>query len=237
MKIALAGVVLLIAVFVLWNPVGKDTATNSVPTPTDTASVPEGDSAPQKAVITAGKYTVQAENSTVQWSGKKPLIEGYINNGTIGVKEGSIEVNGTAASGTFVIDIGTLTVLSTAKKPGQESKLEEHLKGERWFSVGEFPTATFALTEVTPRADVATTFMYDVRGELTLKGQTHELTFPATIYEDAAGLAHAEASLEFDRTLWGITAGSKNFFDNLADNAVDEMVALSFNLVAGKVTE
>jgi len=69
-------------------------------------------------------------------------------------------------------------------------------------------------------------------GDLTIKGQTHEVTFPATIYTDNEGVTYAEATFGIDRTLWGITAGSSSFFDNLADNVVDDIVAMSFKLVA-----
>jgi polyisoprenoid-binding protein YceI len=67
-----------------------------------------------------------------------------------------------------------------------------------------------------------------------MKGQTHEVTFPAMIYLDGEGRLHARAETEIDRTKWGITSGSANFFDDLADNVIDDMVALSFHVVAVK---
>lgn len=235
MKIALSvlggAILLLLGAFVLWSPQGQSAPVGSAQHDEDARPVTLND----RRVVANGTYVVRPESSEVVWSGKKPLIEGYINSGSFDVKAGTIEVAETSASGNFTIDIDTLTVSTTAKKPGQETALEGHLKGERWFNTTQFPTATFAIATVTPRTDSATTFIYDVTGDLTLKGQTHPLTFPATIYQDASGLVHAEASLEFDRTVWGITAGSKNFFDNLADNAVDEMVALSFELIAEKL--
>ncbi len=187
-----------------------------------------------RSVVTDGTYTVDGSSSIVNWAGKKPLIDGYTNSGTIAVTDGSITVSGQTATGDFDIDMNTLDVGLTAKKPGSEGKLEEHLKSDRWFNVGEFPTASFKITRVVPRADSSNTFTYDVTGDLTMKGQTHEISFPATIYLGADGKLYTEASTEIDRTKWGITAGSKNFFDNLADNVIDDMVALSFKLVATK---
>lgn len=187
-----------------------------------------------KSVVTDGTYTVRAEESTVSWAGKKPLIEGYVNSGRIGLKDGSITVANDTATGDFTVDMNTLTVSNTAKKPGQESKLEGHLKSGGWFDVETYPTATFKITKVTPRADSDTTFVYDVSGDLTMKDKTNPISFPATINLDEAGLLHAKASFEIDRTKWGLTFGSDTFFDNLADNAISDMVALSFNLVAAK---
>lgn len=186
------------------------------------------------AAVTDGTYAVNAEASRVEWAGKKPLLEGYINTGSIAVTGGTVSVTGENVSAEFAIDMDTLSVSATPTKPGKESALEEHLKGERWFNVAAYPTASFAITNVVARADSATTFTYDVTGDLTLKGQTHPVTFPATIYLSEDGKLHAHGSLEIDRTVWGITTGSENFFDNLADNVIDDMVALSFVLIAEK---
>lgn len=185
-----------------------------------------------RSVVTPGSYMVNADASSVSWAGKKPLLEGYINDGSIGLQSGDITVTEDSASGSFTIDMNTLSVSNTPTKPGSESMLAEHLMSDRWFNVAEFPTATFEITTVTARPDSETTLVYDVAGTLTMKGVTNPITFPATIYKDVNGNVVAEASLEIDRTLWDITAGSASFFDNLADNAVDNMIALSFSLVA-----
>ena len=46
------------------------------------------------------------------------------------------------------------------------------------------------------------------------------------------GLLKARGTFQIDRTKWGITFGSGNFFSNLADNAIDDMISLELNLVA-----
>lgn len=186
------------------------------------------------SVVGSGEYVVVAQDSRVEWAGKKPLIEGYINTGSIAVTEGSIAVSESNASGSFSVDMNTISVSATPAKPGQENALETHLKGERWFDVARYPSAVFEIESVTPRPDSYETFLYDVTGNLTLKGSAHRVEFPATIYQSSDGRLHAHGNLEVDRTKWGVTAGSASFFDNLADNAVDDMVALSFALIAEK---
>ncbi|MCB9815028.1 YceI family protein [Candidatus Nomurabacteria bacterium] len=186
-----------------------------------------------RTVVDDGSYIAMPDDSSVFWSGKKPLLDGYINTGSMEVTSGSIEVNEGVVTGELVIDMDTMSVTDTPSKPGKEDVLEGHLKGEGWFNVAEYPEAKFVITEAVPQAENETSFLYDVKGELTMKGETHELTFPAIIYTDLGdGRTYASADLEFDRTKWGITAGSGSFFDNLADNVVDDMVALSFKLVA-----
>ena len=187
-----------------------------------------------KQVVSPGLYSIDLSSSIVNWAGKKPLIDGYINSGVIGFSAGTITVTENEATGEFIIDMNTLNVGSTAKKPGQESTLEGHLKGEGWFDVAKFPTATFTITKVSPQTDSSNTFIYDVTGNLTMKGVTNEINFPASIYETADGQVQVEATTIIDRTKWGLTAMSGLFFDNLADNVIDDNVQLSFTLVADK---
>ncbi|HMO78187.1 MAG TPA: YceI family protein, partial [Candidatus Paceibacterota bacterium] len=187
----------------------------------------------ERFVITPGTYVVDIEASTVNWAGKKPLISGYVNSGTIDLTEGSVIVGEDTATGSFVIDMNTLKVGLTATKPNQETTLEGHLKSSRWFAVETYPTATFVINNFTPVGG-EDKFAYVISGDLTMKGKTNVVEFPAIIYQNAAGVLRAEASTEIDRTKWDLTAGSGSFFDNLADNVVDDMVALSFVLEATK---
>lgn len=203
-------------------------STTTIETPADTAPVEE------RQVVAPGTYTVNTANSVVNWAGKKPLIDGYTNSGTLMMSAGSITVGESEATGDFTIDMNTLKVGLTAKKPNQETKLEEHLKSDRWFDVAKNPTASYKITSVTKVADSDTTFNYTINGELTMKGVTNEVSFPATIYQTADGTVVANAATEIDRTKWGITSGSGSFFDNLADNVIDDMIALSFTIEAKK---
>lgn len=202
---------------------GTETATS-----TDTTHMMEGATVP-----TDGSYTVSASESTFAWAGAKPLIEGYVDSGTIALKDGSITIASSTATGSFAIAMDTLQVGLTAKKPGQEGALEKHLKSKDFFDVATYPTVTFEITKVTPQADSATSHTYDVTGNLTMKGKTNPITFPAMIYM-MDGKLIAEAAVNVDRTKWGITYGSGSFFDNLADNAISDTFTLTFKLVATK---
>src|SRR3989344_8652473 len=157
----------------------------------------------EASIVTPGNYTVITEESELHWAGKKPLIEGYIDSGTIDFKDGAITVTDTSATGVFNFDMNTVHVGLTAKKPGKESALEEHLKKGDFFDVTKFPNASFEITSVALLDASALT--YTTTGKLTMKGITHEVTFPAKIYKDAGGKLHAEASFAIDRTKWNIT--------------------------------
>jgi len=231
MKIVIGIVVVIVlglGAFTLWNPTPASVSSH-ISQETELQNTPS-----EEYVLASGTYIVDAGASIINWAGKKPFINGYVNAGSIGVESGTVSVSDSTYTAEFTIDMNTLSVSGTPTKPGSESALEGHLKGERWFNVAEYPTATFAIDTVVPRDDTNTTSLYDVTGTLTMKGQTGPLTFPARIYTDDAGTLHAQAEFEFDRTKWGITSGSGSFFDNLADNVIDDMVTLSFSLVAEK---
>lgn len=223
--------VLGLVVFIAWTPsdAPKDIE-GLIPNSENGFVADEG----KKAMVDDGSYSVALDQSSVRWAGKKPLIEGYINSGSLALTDGNIELLEGDVSGMFGIDMNSLSVSGTPTKPGKESVLESHLKGSGWFDVETYPTAAFEIIKATPTESVSTDFTYEVLGTLTMKGQTHEIIFPAVVYKGGDGRLHALADFEFDRTKWGITAGSGSFFDDLADNAVDDMVALSFELVAEK---
>jgi polyisoprenoid-binding protein YceI len=182
-------------------------------------------------VVPQGTYTVDTARSDMTWAGKKPLIDGYINSGTIGLSSGTMTVGEGTATGSFTIDMNTIQVGLTATKPGSEGALENHLKGKGWFDVATHPTAMFVITGVTPMDDSDTTLIYTVTGNLTLKGITNEISFPAKI-SFVDGELRAEAQTEIDRTRWGLTAGSGNFFENLGDNLIADEIAIGFSIIA-----
>lgn len=203
---------------------------STAPGAEEKATSSQAETALPRLPVMAGTYALDPAKSTFEWAGKKPLIEGYTNSGTIGITTGSLQVTPATKTGTLTLDMNTLRVGLTAKKPGSESKLEEHLKGERFFNVSSFPTATFVITKAVPVSD----HDYAITGNLTMKGITNEISFPATIYNTDGNTLRAMAQTEIDRTKWGITAGSGNFFQDLGDNLIDDMVALSFSITAVK---
>ncbi len=232
MKFLLAiGVIVVGGAWFIWGSHSTPSGDMAKPMTTGTDVSQQADAIDVTQPIPAGTYAVNTAKSVVNWAAKKPLIDGYINSGTIQVMAGTVTVAAGGTTGSFTMDMNTLDVGLTAKKPGQEGKLEEHLKGERFFNVAAFPTATFVITRVTPVATPTIEKTHTLTGDLTMKGQTVSVTFPAVIYAED-GVLVARATADIDRTKWGITAGSKNFFENLGDNMIDDLVGLSISLEA-----
>ncbi|MBI4250387.1 YceI family protein [Candidatus Uhrbacteria bacterium] len=176
-----------------------------------------------------GTYTVVAEESSIGWEGRKPLLANYKDTGSLKLKNGSAEVkDGKVASGTLVFDMTTIQAGKTGKGIGEEA-LTGHLKSEAFFDAGKYPTAMFVLQQAVDQG--ANTYL--LRGELTIKGITNPVEIPAalSIQGDAIAL---RADMHLDRTLWDIRYGSGKFFDNLADNVIDDTFGATFALTFKK---
>ncbi len=234
-SLILVGGVLLVALAFIFVGKGDSTTTPEVKNKAvETTSNADTDSDPY-AEVAPGTYVINTESSIINWAGKKPLIDGYVNTGTINITEGQVTIGEDGSgSGSLTIDMNTLKVGLTAKKPDQETALEGHLKGDRWFNVEKYPTATFAIRDIESVPSEQDNFDFNIIGDLTMKGTTHEVIFPAKVYQMEDGTVSAEAATEIDRTKWDITAGSGSFFDDLADNVIDDMISLSFTLKATK---
>ena len=167
-------------------------------------------------------YTVDIAKSSITWLGKK--VTGS-HNGTISLKSGSLNVNGKSVTGgTFVIDMNSI------KDADGSEKLEGHLKADDFFGAAKFPTSTFVITKVA-RAGANVI----VSGNLTIKGITKPLSFPATVAVNADGTVSALAGkILVDRTKYDIRYGSKSFFDSIGDKAIDDNFEIGVKLVAKK---
>jgi len=184
----------------------------------------------RQVALTDGEYALVAASSSMTWEGRKPLIPGYTDKGTVAIASGSATVAGGAVTmGSVVIDFRTIKTLSTGKGNG-ESMQETHIKGADFFNVEMYPTGAFVFESLTPTADGAA---YTVKGTLTVKGITKPVEFPATVSQ-SGNLLTMEATAVLDRTLWDIKYGSGKFFENLGDKLIDDKFTVHFIAVGVK---
>jgi len=171
------------------------------------------------------EYKVDTQKSKVTWVGKK--VTGQ-HNGTINLAEGTFTTKGKKVTGgSFAIDMTTL------KDVDANQRLENHLRSDDFFSTEKFPKATFVISKIESKGGD----QYAVKGNLTIKGITNEIEFPATI-QMANSQINASAKIVVDRTKFDIKFRSGNFFQNLGDKAIEDNFELNVELVgspAGKV--
>jgi polyisoprenoid-binding protein YceI len=180
-------------------------------------------------VAKARTYEVATDASEVKWNAKKVTGEHY---GDITLKSGQLQVDkNRLTGGTFVIDMTSITC-ADIKDAGSNGKLVGHLKSDDFFSVEKHPTATFTITEATPIAKAAAGKPnYNVKGNLTIKGITNPVSFPATVTVKD-GVASAKADVTVDRTKYDIRYRSSNFFENLGDKAIYDEFTVSLDVKA-----
>jgi polyisoprenoid-binding protein YceI len=174
-------------------------------------------------------YQVDATKSQLTWNGKKVTGE---HTGTINVANGQILVAGNKVTGgTFDIDMTSIKNTDLTD-PEYNGKLIGHLKSDDFFSVEKNPKATFKITSLTPiKGAKAGQPNYTVKGNLTIKGITNAVSFPAAVAVNN-GTATAKGVATLDRTKWDIRYGSKSFFANIGDKAINDDFTLDFNIVA-----
>lgn len=192
------------------------------------------DAAAEVAEAQGMTYEVNTEMSKVMWVGSKPTGQ---HNGTINVSEGSVAVkDGNITGGTFTLDMNSITVLD--QEGDQKSNLEAHLKGtaegkeDHFFNVAQYPTATFEVTKLSNLEGNEEANML-VYGNLTMRGVTKQIGFPAMVSVGDAGVKVKTPSFTLNRTDWGVNYGSKSVFDNLKDNFINDEIELTVYLTTG----
>ncbi len=169
-------------------------------------------------------YEINTKESKVYWTGKK--ITGSSHTGYISISNGMLDVVGTSVVGGVVnIDVNSI-VCTDLENEEYNKKLVGHLKGEDFFEVGKFPNAKFELTSISENGDKS-----KVTGKLTMKGKTHEITFPAQISVVGSKVT-AQGTASVDRTKWGVEYGSGSIFKELGDKAINDEFEIKFDLVA-----
>ncbi|NIG56592.1 YceI family protein [Chitinophaga sp. Cy-1792] len=178
--------------------------------------------APAKARATT--FQVDAKQSKLNWVGKKVAGE---HSGTINISNGALTLeNNQLSGGNFSLDTRSIAV-TDIKDADSNAKLLGHLKSDDFFSVEKFPKADFVITSLKPKGNGT----YDVTGNLTIKGITNPVSFPATVTVSGKQLT-AKASITVDRTKYSIKYGSKSFFEGIGDKAIYDNFDLNVELVA-----
>ncbi len=174
----------------------------------------------------ADRFVIDTTKSNINWYGEMAGIRSH--RGTIKLSggEGTIE-DDVVTGGSFTIN------MTTIKDNDRSERLENHLKSDDFFSVETYPESKFEITTIS-KAPIAPAD-YTITGNLTIKGKTNEVTFPAKIARQPDNTFIATADVEIDRSLWDVRYGSDSFFDNLGDQVISNTIKLNLFLVTNPV--
>lgn len=169
--------------------------------------------------VASKDYTVLTTESVVNWSAEGAT---HGHNGTIGIQSGSFSMKeDKIESGEIIIDM-TSMIITDIEDAEENAKLYGHLTTEDFFNIAEYTTATLVITDGSD--------MSNVKGNLTIKDVTEEITFSLST-ADNNGKLTLTSKLSVDRTKYGITYNSGNFFENLGDYLIDDNFDLDITLI------
>ncbi len=192
----------------------------------------------------ATTYTIDKAQSAVTWVGTKPTGR---HDGLFPIEEGSLQIeDNKVVGGTITFDLKKLDVTDVDIDADSKGKLIGHLHSNDFFDVENHPEAKFEITSVEPFvADAATEEevnaefklvnpTHTVTGNLTLRGNTKSISFPAVIIVTDSE-ASAQAKFNIDRTDWGVSYRDESAVaDKARDQFIHNKVNLGFDVKAVK---
>lgn len=181
-----------------------------------------------EAAAESNKYMVDTQASVINWQGEKPT---GTHTGTVQIESGVINTTGEEISGSFLIDMTSITV--TDLEGDQKTSLEQHLKGTvegkegDFFNVQKYPTAAFEITGVSEKDGKKM-----MSGNLTIKDTKKNIEFPVSYSVNGNKMTMTSEPFTIDRTNWNVNYGSKSVFDNLGDKFINDDMQLEIKVVA-----
>ena len=200
-------------------------------------SAPKADDAKteeqKEAAATEGASYKVDSTQVAQFIGTKPVGQ---HQGTFNVSSGEFFVKNDAVltGGKLTFDINSLKI--TDKDTAGAYKLKGHLLSPDFFDAANHPTATFEITAVEEYVpDSTSTIVLDgatntIKGNLTLKGVTKNVSFPAAV-TITPSVVTARANFNINRTDWGLVYGNDQ---SLGDKFIRPEVNISFTITASK---
>jgi polyisoprenoid-binding protein YceI len=164
-----------------------------------------------KALVT---YSVDRSKSSVRALGAKVTATHPID---FPDYTASVSLDGEkVAAIAYEVQMATLT--------SDHPRLTEHLKNEDFFDVPKHPTSSFSSTSIAEGGE-GEGVTHTVTGDLTIRGATKRVSFPATLTVDGSSV-QAQAEFVIDRQDFAVT------YPGQPDNLVQDNVVLTIAFVA-----
>lgn len=179
-----------------------------------------------------GIYRIDIEKSRLEWIGRN------LNNrhlGQLAILEGELVITASVPStGHIIVDMHSLTNFDL-QDAGYRDMLIRHLKSDDFFAVDRFPTASLILTGWESDTAIFQEAPSGIAtGELTIKGISRPVRFPAIAALQSDGSIKIHTAFDIDRTLWGVLYGSCKYFERLGMHLVNDTVSVELFAVARK---
>lgn len=164
---------------------------------------------------------VDVGRSEIGWVGKS-IDDAH--RGKIQLDTAVVEVQGGVVRAIMVVaDMRSISVEDITDPEGNR-EFVDHIANADFFEVDKYPSARFVSTRVERAADGT----YAVTGDLTIKAVTRPVSFTATPTADGGSL---QATLEIDRTEYGIIYGSRGQVGSEKDWFILDEFTITVNLL------
>lgn len=197
--------------------------------------------APETKAPVAENYNIDVEKAEVRWNGSKAEGQHF---GSFGLSKGTLSVSEAGVEGgEVVINVSTMTPMDELPDEAK-GKLVGHLTSEDFFNTAEYPTISLKITgsskyagagETAPEgmaealnSYVVTSPTHTINGDLVIKGESHAISFPAKIDNNADGSLNATALMTFDRRDYGLR------FMSDTESTVNPTIHVGFSVMAKK---
>jgi len=181
-------------------------------------------------VLKDGVYQLDPTASVLEWTGRNFNNRHY---GRIPFSGGDLIITaGELRRGEITLDMTGISNLDLQDETYRQL-LISHLKSDDFFAVDRYPAASIKISGWQPIA-AATPGAPDhkVQGELTIKGITRTIDFPAAVSPQDDGSLKAQAAFDIDRTAWNINYGSGKLFEKLGMHLVHDRIDIELFIVA-----
>lgn len=160
---------------------------------------------------------VDEKASVLRWTGHAE-VGSYAPSGTLRLKEGSL----TFEAGRFA---GARLLIQMDSLEQENADLAHHLKSEDFFDVAHYPTATIQIDRL---------ISGQAYGSLMIRGKTTPVEIPVQVSQ-AGEHFQVAGKVTLDRTKYGITYNSTNFFSGLGNKAIRNSFEVEFVVVGSGV--
>lgn len=172
-----------------------------------------------QAAPQAATYTFDQTSSKLEWVGAKVTAK---HDGAFQRFDGKVVyVEGALDRSSVAVDIDASSLTTTPEK------LVGHLKSPDFFDVAKHPKATFVSTSIRAGGEKGAT--HTVTGNLTIKGVSKSITFPATVKADGSQVK-VNAEFAISRKDYGIV------YPGMPDDLIKDEVLIKLAIDAKKST-
>jgi polyisoprenoid-binding protein YceI len=182
-----------------------------------------------QAEESAKEYIVDIKSTILEWKGSKNAGSHH---GTIQLLSGMISTEkNVIVAGSFTVDMKTI-VYKDLTDPKENKKLVDDLSSDNFFDVKRFSTSSFRITEATQLNEPdAQGYNYSIKGNLTIKDVTRNITIPAQVKITPTELS-ATSRFSISRKEFKLKYAKGKIFRGIGDSIIHDTIEFTLDLKA-----